>query len=154
MAVMRLLQFLDQNHAHYRTRRHRVAYSALASAKMAEVPKGEMVKTLLLSLDGSYTLAVLPSTKKLDFKKLKEITGSQNASLVREEELEGVFPDCTRGAIPPLGNLYHIPVISDKMIMNHQEIFFEPGSHREVMEIPTRDFLKLTHPRLADIHRR
>jgi len=153
MAVQRLLDFLNQNHTYYSTMKHEAAYSALKAAKTAKVPSKEMVKSVLLVLDGSYTLAVLPSSSKIDFKKVKEITGTHNASLADEEELESIFPDCTTGAIPPLGNLYHIPVISDSMITAQRDIFFEAGNHREIMKMHIDDYLKLTHPKIAAIHR-
>ncbi|MBI9097962.1 MAG: YbaK/EbsC family protein [Spirochaetaceae bacterium] len=153
MAVQRLVDFLNQTHTFYSTVKHEPAYSALSSAKSAHISAKEMVKSVLIKLDGSYTLAVLPSNAKIDFKKLKQITGSQNATLAEEEDLETIFPDCTTGAVPPLGNLYHIPVISDSLITCHDEMFFEAGSHREIMKMRISDYLKLTHPKIAAIHR-
>ena len=152
MAVRRLLVFLDQNHTEYSTMKHEAAYTALSSANRAHISGHEMVKSILLKLDGVYTLAVLPSTARIDFKKLKEVTGSHIASLAEEDEIETIFPDCTTGAIPPLGNLYHIPVISDNMITEHDDIFFEAGSHREIMKMHMSDYIKLAHPKIAEIH--
>lgn len=154
MVVQRLLNFLEHNHTEFFTVRHKAAYTALSSAKSAHIKSSDMVKSVLLNLDGIYTLAVLPSTSKIDFKKIKEITGSQMAALAEEEELENLFPDCTTGAIPPLGNLYFIPVITDSKIIEKKDIFFEAGSHREIMKIHLSDYLKLTHPKIALIHRK
>lgn len=153
MVVQRLLELLNQNHIDYSTVKHSPAYTALSSAKSARISGNEMVKSILLKLDGSYTLAVLPSTSKIDFKRLKEITGSQRAALADEEDLENIFPDCTTGAMPPLGNLYQIPVISDELITKQQNLFFEGGSHREIVRILYSDYLKLAHPKIANIHR-
>jgi Ala-tRNA(Pro) deacylase len=153
MIVQRLLDYLEQTHTYYSTVKHKAAYTALTSAKSAHISGTEMVKSILVKLDGNYTLAVLPSTSKIDFKKLKEITGSHIATLADEEDLESIFPDCTTGAMPPLGNLYHIPVISDSLITRKQDLFFEAGSHREIMKMHISDYLKLTHPKIASIHR-
>ncbi len=153
MVVQRLLELLNQNHIDYSTVKHSPAYTALSSAKKARIPGKEMVKSILLKLDGNYTLAVLPSTSKIDFKRLKEITGSQTASLADEEDLENIFPDCTTGAMPPLGNLYHIPIISDSLIIKQEDLFFEAGSHREIVKMHCSDFLKLAHPKIASIRR-
>lgn len=153
MAVQRLLNYLNQTHTFYSTQRHKPAYTALASAKSAQISGKDMAKSVLLKLDGSFTLAVLPSTAKIDLKKIKEITGSHIAVLADEEDLESAFPDCSVGAIPPMGNLYHIPVITDTVITRHADMFFEPGSHREIMKIHMSDFIRLTHPKIAEIHR-
>lgn len=153
MAVKRLVDYLEHTNTYYTTIRHEAAYTALSSAKAAHVSGRKMVKSVLLKLDESYALAVLPSDKKVDFHRIKELTGSQTAVLADEEDIEEIFPDCSPGAIPPLGNLYHMPVITDKEILDSQSLFFEPGSHREVMKIHLHDFLRLAHPRIAVIHR-
>lgn len=153
MAVQRLVDYLNQNHTYYSTIKHEAAYTSLSSAKAANISGKEMVKSLLLKVDGSYILAVLPSHEKLDFRKVKEVTGSRTAALAEEEDLEDLFPDCSPGAIPPLGNLYHIPVITDSDVLEISDLYFEPGSHREVMKMHLNDYLKLTHPRIAHIHR-
>ncbi len=153
MAVERLISFLDQNHTEYKRLKHEKAYSALESAENAHISKNKMVKSVLLKLDGIHNLIVLPSNKKIDLKKLKEVTGSHNIELSVEEEIESIFPDCMTGAIPPLGNLYQIPVITDSLITEQDDIFFEPGSHREILKIAISDYIKLTHPRIAEIHK-
>jgi len=153
MIVQRLVDYLEQTHTYYSTVKHTAAYTALSSAKSAHVSVREMVKSVLVKLDGNYILAVLPSISKIDFKKLKEITGSHTATLADEEDLENLFPDCTTGAIPPLGNLYHIPVISDSLVTKQKDLFFEAGSHREIVKMHISDYLKLTHPKIALIHR-
>ncbi|MBB6482643.1 aminoacyl-tRNA deacylase [Spirochaeta isovalerica] len=153
MAVERLVSFLNQNGTDFRTIRHDPAYSSLSSAKAAHISGREMVKSVLLKADGSYLLVVLPSTEKIDFHRIKEITGSLSVSLADEEEVESIFPDCSPGAIPPLGNLYHMPVITDSDVLEKKDLFFEAGSHREIMRLHMNDFLKLTHPRIATVHR-
>jgi len=153
MAVERLISFLDQNRAYYSTLRHKPAYTSLSSAKAAHVSCREMVKSVLLKTDGSFLLAVLPSVEKVDFHRIKEITGSQSVTLADEEEVENLFPDCSPGAIPPLGNLYHMPVITDSDILAKEEIYFEAGSYREVMKLHLNDYMRLTHPRVGSIHR-
>ncbi|MDA3810740.1 MAG: YbaK/EbsC family protein [Spirochaetaceae bacterium] len=153
MAVQRLLDFLNQTHTFYSTVKHDPAYTARSSAKSAHIPSKEMVKSVLLLLDGSYILAVLTSSAKIDFKKVKQVTGSHIASLADEDDIESLFPDCTTGAIPPFGNLYHLPVISDVDVQRHKNIFFEAGTHREIMKMFMSDYLKLAHPKIAAIHR-
>lgn len=153
MAVKRLVEYLEQNHAEFTTVRHDPAYTSLSSAKAAHISGRDMVKSVLLKVDGSFLLAVLPCYEKIDFRRVKEATGSQTATLADEEELESMFPDCSPGAIPPLGNLYHMPVITDSDLMGRKDFYFEAGSHREIMKMHLSDYIKLTHPRIATIHR-
>lgn len=153
MAVQRLIEYLEHTNTYFTTIKHDAAYTALSSAKAAHVSGKNMVKSVLIKLETSFMLAVLPSDKKIDFRKIKEITGSQTATLADEEEIEEIFPDCSPGAIPPLGNLYQMAVITDKEILDSQNLFFEPGSHREIMQIHLHDYLRLTHPRIAEIQR-
>lgn len=153
MAVKRLTNFLDQNHTFYSILKHNPAYTPLSSAKEAHISGHEMIKSILLKTDGSFLLAVLKSSEKIDFHKIKEVTGSRSVELAEEEELESLFPDCSPGAIPPLGNLFHIPVITDQDVLDKKDVYFEAGSYREIMKMHLSDYIKLTHPRIAEIHR-
>ncbi len=153
MAVQRLLDMLKHNHTEYSIIKHEVAGNAFSSALTAHVPGNKMVKSLLLKLDNHYTMVVLPSTSTIDFKKLKEVTGTHLAELAREDDLENIFPDCSTGAIPPLGNLYHMPVITDNLICKSEDMFFEAGSHREIIKMHYSDYVKLTHPKIVSIHK-
>ncbi len=153
MAVKKLLNYLDQNHVQYQLVTHPLTYTASHTASMTHIRHKDMAKSIVMKLDGEPVMIVLPSGFKVDFRKIKQITGAKNVELAREEEIDDIFPDCATGAMPPFGNLYHIPVLADRELTEDDEIAFNAGTHRELMKMHFRDFNKLVHPKFYDLHR-
>jgi len=153
MATRKLVDYLEHNNIQFNSLKHQRTFSAKKTAASAHIKGKEMAKTLLLKLDDQYTMAVLPADYKVDMKRIKQISGAKYVELATEWELEKVFPDCKVGAMPPFGNLYHIPVIVDKTLEEDTEICFNAGTHKELFQIKYQDYKKLVHPRLANIHR-
>ena len=154
MATEKLIKYLDQNHVEYQMSRHNETFTAQETAADSRVKGRDFAKSVVVRLDGELVLAVLPAHRKLDLKRLKQITGAKEAALADEEEFAYHFPDCTVGAMPPFGNLYSLPVIADSELLEDETIAFNAGSHTETMKISAREFYRLVHPRMATIHRR
>ena len=153
MAVKKLINYLDQNHVWYKIITHPQSYTASHTASMAHIKQKEMAKSIVMKLDGDPVLIVLPASFKVDFKRIKQITGAKDVELAREEEINGIFPDCTTGAMPPFGNLYHMPVYADRELIEDEDIAFNAGTHRELLKMHFKDFNKLVHPKFYDLHR-
>ncbi|WP_319476263.1 YbaK/EbsC family protein [Marispirochaeta aestuarii] len=154
MASEKLIEFLNQNHVHYETAHHFENYTAQETAASAHVKGKEFAKCVVVMLDGDPVMTVLPAYYKVDLKRLKQLTGSKAASIAHEEEFSYMFPDCSVGAMPPFGNLYHLPVIADSDLMKDDTITFNAGNHTEALRISAADYKRLVHPRVANIHRR
>src|SRR5262245_24591100 len=106
---MRLDDFLKDRHVSFERLRHRPAYSANRVAQALHVPGNEMAKTVLLRAGRGYALAVLPATHRVDLTLLGHELGEEHVEMASEEEMDGLFPDCERGALPPFGSLYNVP---------------------------------------------
>ena len=153
MAVKKLINYLDQNHIWYQLVSHPQTYTAGHTASMAHINHKEMAKSIVMKLDGDPVMIVLPADFKVDFRKIKQITGAKSVELAREEEMDELFPDCRTGAMPPFGNLYHMQVLADRELTEDEDIAFNAGNHRELVKMHFRDFNKLVHPKLFDLHR-
>jgi len=151
MPTKRLKEFLDANHVHYEVISHSPAYTAQEIAAVAHVPGREMVKTVILNVDGKMEMAVLPANERLDVKEVFEATGADRVRLAREEEFKELFPGCETGAMPALGNLYGIEVLMADSLAFEPEIFFNAGTHEELVRMSRRDFEQLAHPRVLHI---
>jgi Ala-tRNA(Pro) deacylase len=77
--------------------------------------------------------------------KLKKLADSQQIELATEREFRHIFPDCETGAMPPLGNLYRVPVYIDQSFEG-RDIVFNAGSHREAIKMHYDDFVSLVEP--------
>jgi len=146
MPLNQLRAFLDQHHIRYVVISHSKAYTAQGIAALAHISGKELAKTVILKLDGSLAMAVLPASYQVDLEAIKTATGVQAAELASEYEFKQHFPDCETGAMPPFGNLYGIPVYVDETLTEDDEIAFNAGSHSELIRLSYRDFEDLVNP--------
>jgi len=146
----RVRKFLISHGVGYQVERHPLAYTAQEVAAVEHVPGRIFAKPVIVNADGRLIMTVLPAHRLLDLDKLKSLLGSEDVRLAREDEFAPVFDDCERGAEPPFGNLYGLPVIVDEHIPP-DEMVFNAGSHTETMRISTQEYLGLVHPEKADL---
>ena len=70
-----------------------------------------------------------------------------------EKEIERLFPDCEKGAVPPFGALYDIPTFLDLCLCEGPEIYFTAGSRRELQGMRMADFVFAARPMLGQFCR-
>jgi Ala-tRNA(Pro) deacylase len=151
MPAKKLKEFLDANHAKYVSIRHSPAYTAQEIAAAAHVPGGELAKTVIVKLDGTMAMAVLPASLQLDFDLLQGAAGVSKAELAGEKEFRGRFPDVEVGAMPPFGNLYGMAVYVSEVLARDEQIAFNAGTHTELIRMAYSDFEKLAKPSVVRI---
>jgi Ala-tRNA(Pro) deacylase len=104
---------------------------------------------VVIAAGAKTALAVLPASYHVNLKKLGDLIG-EPARLATEEEFIGLFPDCELGAMPPLGELYALPVYVDKSLEADEEIVFNAGTHRDAIRMKYTDFKRLAKPTVAE----
>ncbi len=149
MPLARLREFLDGHHVKYVVISHSVAYTAQGIAALTHISGKELAKTVVVKLDGSLAMAVLPSSSQVDLSRLKSVTKATNVALAPEQEFKDKFPDCQTGAMPPFGNLYDMPVFADESLTRDKEITFNSGTHLELVRMAWNDFQRLVKPQMA-----
>ena len=150
MLAKTLKEYLDERKIRYVTISHSPAYTAQEVAQSAHVPGSQMAKTVMVTVDGTLAMAVLPACQRVDVRELEEITGSDDVTLAHEEEFKDYFPDCEAGAMPPFGNLYDMSVYVSPDLAVEPEIVFNAGSHTELVRMRWRDYYNLVKPRVAE----
>ena len=150
MPANKLKRFLDENHIRYISIRHSPAYTAQETAASAHIPGKEVIKTVMLYIDGELAMAVLPSTRMLDLELLRHAADAESVTLATENQFKDRFPDCEAGAMPPFGNLYEMPVYVDRSVTLDDQIAFNAGSHAELIQLDYGDYERLVHPIIAE----
>lgn len=148
MPVEKLKNFLDEKQVRYVSIKHSEAFTAQEIAASAHIPGKEMAKTVILDIDGKMAMAVVPASYHVDFTLLEKEVGATRISLATEESFKEMFPDCELGAMPPFGNLYDMDVYVSKSLAEDEEIFFNAGSHTELIRLNYKDFEKLVQPKV------
>jgi Ala-tRNA(Pro) deacylase len=149
----RLQSYLDSHKIPYQVVNHSIAYTAREAADSLHIPANIFAKVVVIKADSRYVMAVLPSTWKVDLKRLEEVLGCPYVRLATEDELATLFPDCEIGSMPPFGNLYGTPVYVDATLTQDEEIVFDAGSHVGAIKMRYKDFADLVRPQVAEFHR-
>lgn len=151
MPVRKLKEFLDSQSVKYVTLTHSPAYSAQEVAASAGVRGKELAKTVIVKVDGTIAMAVLPASDRVDFELLKQAAGAETVELASEQEFRDLFPDCELGAMPPFGNLYGVGVFASERLAADQDIVFNAGSHSELIRLSCQDFQRLVQPKVVKL---
>ena len=147
MPVKKLRRFLDSHGVQYVSISHSPAYSAQAIAESTHIPGKELAKTVIVRIDDKFAMAVLPASSRVHLGHLKVAVSASHVELATEAEVENLFPDCEKGAMPPFGNLYDIDVYVAAQLTEDEEIAFSAGSHTEVVRMSYKDFDRLVMPK-------
>ncbi len=144
---MRLDDLLISRHISYQRLPHRRTYTANRMAQALHVKGREVAKTVLLKTGNGPLLAVLPATHHIDLEQLRDDLGDARVELASEEEMERLFPDCERGAVPPFGSLYQVPTLMDDSLADDESIVFEGPDHEQAIRMSLQDYEAIENPR-------
>jgi Ala-tRNA(Pro) deacylase len=149
----KLENYLREHQVSFQTQQHSRAFTAQDVAASEHVPGKMVAKVVVVFADGKMAMLVLPASYRVDFTQAGTALGAKQVRLAGEAELGAAFPDCEVGAMPPFGNLYHLPVYVDKRLAEDESIVFPVGTHTETMRLAYADFARLVNPVVAEFTR-
>ena len=151
----RLRDHIERTGTPYETVPHHRTATSRQSALAAHVPGSRMAKSVVLHLGSGYALAVLPASHHIRLAELRRQFGD-DVALASEHEIEDLFEDCVRGAVPAVGECYGLDTLVDESIEEQPEVFFEAGDHATLVRMSSRQFANLTaaarHARFSAPH--
>jgi Ala-tRNA(Pro) deacylase len=120
---------------------------ALPIAAHPTPPGGLVVDARMFLVNGRAVIVVFPASEEVD---LSAISASLGGVVVSgtNEELPAEFRR-TEGPIPPLGQLFGMPIIADERISQAAILVFRAFGESVYFEIPYEDYARLEQPRLA-----
>jgi Ala-tRNA(Pro) deacylase len=148
MPIRSLNQFLNENHVRYTCYNHKPTFTAQETAEVLHVSGHELVKTVLLIVDGRMVMAVLPACERIDFNLFKQQAGAKHVDLAAEQDIVNLAPLCDRGSLPPIGNLYGMEVFVSTTVVADEVICFCGGTHTEDIRMSYDDWEHLVQPRI------
>ena len=111
MLSPRLHNFLDERHAPYTTLTHDRTITAHETASAAHVGRQLFAKTVMLKVDGTLAMMVMPAAYRVDLTRLSRALGGRLVELAEEAEFKDAFPDCeARGDAAVRQSLRHAGV--------------------------------------------
>jgi Ala-tRNA(Pro) deacylase len=146
----RLESYLRQQQVAFDVQQHRTAYTAQEVAETEHIPGRLVAKTVVAWADGQLVLLVLPASLQVELARLNAALGAKATRFAHEAEFIDAFPDCEVGAMPPFGNLYDLPVYTDKSLTEDEVIVFPAGTHTETMSLRYADYAQLVKPTIVE----
>ena len=144
MAIaLTLERYLDAHNVKYDVIAHAPTNSSMQTAKTCHISGDRLAKAVLLRDDVGYALAVLPASHQIRLAELKRQFGD-DVDLATEREIEDLFQDCARGAIPAVGECYGLDLVVDDSIDEQPEVYFEGGDHATLIHMSKAQFAGLT----------
>lgn len=150
MAKEKIEAYLRENGVAYELHHHPPAYTSQRVAQSEHIPGKFVAKVVVVFADDRMALLALPAPLHVDLKKAASVLGAKEVRLAAEDEFAGHFPDCDVGAVPPLGNLYGLPLYVDSALAQDERIVFDAGTHTDAISVTYEDFARLAKPEVAD----
>ncbi len=149
--LAKLREYLDSNHVRYEVMSHRQAFTAQEIAAAEHISGREVAKVVMLRSGKEFLMTVLPAPYRVDLKRAQAVLGKPDLALATEEEFAGLFPQCEPGAMPPFGNLYHLPVYVDERLAKDETIVFNAGNHTQTVRMAYADFARMVQPKIVSL---
>lgn len=146
MPVQQLKEFLDSAGTEYMCLSHPPAFTAQELAHHVQIAGDQVIKTVIIELDGKMTMLVMPATWRIRWDRLTKVLDTDFVQLADEQEFKDRFPDCEVGAMPPFGSLFGMTVYCSEALTAQPELAFSAGTHTESIHMKTKDFLQLVQP--------
>jgi Ala-tRNA(Pro) deacylase len=134
-----VVRVLTDHGTEYELVTHAKSFSSIESANAAHVPEDHVAKGILLKDARGYVLAVIPASEWVDLRRLKAELG-RDLAMTPEREIDGLFSDCTPGAVPPLGEAYGLEMVLDDALTSLSSIYFEGGDHQHLVRLSGDQF--------------
>ncbi|MCV2394020.1 Cys-tRNA(Pro) deacylase [Actinotalea sp. M2MS4P-6] len=124
----------------------------LEAAQVLGLEPEQVFKTLMASVDGTLTVAVVPVAGKLDLKALASAVGGKKAAMADPAAAERATGYVV-GGISPLGQKTAHPTVLDETIWLFDTVYVSGGRRGLDVGLAPEDLVRLTDAVVADIAR-
>jgi Ala-tRNA(Pro) deacylase len=144
MAVAKAVKlYLLSHDIEYDVIEHELTMTASEAANASHISPGKVAKGVLIKGEDGYLVAVVPANRRILLGELESCM-QEAVGLASEDEAVGILSDCSRGAIPPVGDPYGLDVIVDYALDTLGDVYFEGGDHRTLVHVTDDQFARIT----------
>lgn len=127
----------------------REAFGVEAASELG-LPAEQVFKTLVVSVDGNLTVAVIPVAGQLNLKALADAAGGKRAELAERAVAERATGYVT-GGISPIGQRRRLPVVIDSSALGWPAVYCSAGQRGLELELAPADLIRVTDAKVAAI---
>lgn len=146
----RIRSWLTENGADFRHVNHPPTLTSEESARARGEPLRIGGKALVVKVDETFRLFVLPADRKFDSSRAKQYFSAKKTRFASAEELlalTGLVP----GSVPPFGRpILDLDLHADPAVLANERIAFNAGSLTDSIVMTTADWRRLAQPTLFE----
>ena len=135
-------EYLDEAGVDYDLVHHAYAPNSRSAADAARVPADQLAKPVMLGDEKGYVMAVVPASRRVELQSLERQLG-RRLVLASERELQDLFVDCSKGAVPAVGQAYGVDVVWDDCLASCPDVYFEAGDHKSLVHMDGAEFSRV-----------
>ncbi len=124
----------------------------LEAAAALGLSPDRVLKTLMASVDGALTVAIVPVSGQLDLKALARACGASRAVMAEVTTAERAT-GYVAGGISPIGQRRPHPTVLDASALGHPTVYVSGGRRGLDLEIAPDDLVSITGAAVAPIGR-
>jgi Cys-tRNA(Pro) deacylase len=124
--------------------------TAEEAAAAIGVEVGQIVKSLIFSVDGQVTLALVAGKNRLREKSLAAAAGGSKVERVDADAVRAATSYAI-GGVPPFGYPAPLPTYVDPDLLAYDVVWAAAGSHNHVFAIAPDDLVRATNAVVADL---
>jgi Cys-tRNA(Pro) deacylase len=111
---------------------------------------GQIVKSLIFSVDGRPILALTSGANRADVRRLAGLAGGEEVRRATPEEARAATGFAV-GGTPPFGHQVPVPVFVDRDLLQYPEVWAAAGTPDSVFPLTPDDLVRLTNGQVADL---
>lgn len=122
----------------------------LEAAQVLQLAPERVFKTLVASVDGRLTLAMVPVARQVNLKALATVAGGKRATLADPDAAQRAT-GYVLGGISPLGQRSRLPAVLDSSALAHETVYVSAGRRGLELELAPADLARLTRATTGEI---
>ena len=143
MAIAQTVKnYLAQKSVDYELETHPHSGSSHETALASHLSEEHIAKGVIVKDTSGYSMVIVPANNYVEMKHLRKEL-DRELELVEEDGFAKLFPDCERGAVPPVGPAYQIETFLDESLTSLANIYFEAGDHEHLVHVSGDGFKNL-----------
>jgi Ala-tRNA(Pro) deacylase len=147
-----LIDWLASRGVDYQLHEHPETYTAEATARAEHTDPRRFAKVVgVAAADGRHALLLVDAPDHVDLVKARRLLGATDVRILTEAEFSALAPDCAPGTIPPVPELFGVPVYADFALREVPEIAFHAGSHHFTVNVDRVTFERASGVAWADL---
>jgi Ala-tRNA(Pro) deacylase len=147
-----LIDWLAGRHIEYELREHPETFTAEATARAEHLDPRRFAKVVGVAADdGRRALLLVDADDHVDLVRARRVLGAADVRVLTEAEFTALAPDCEPGTVPPVPELFGVPVFADFALRESAEVAFHAGSHRYSVHVDREAWERTSGIAYADL---